>query len=118
MSAPDDRHRQLPARTRADMLAGVAITLPRWPIVGRRSELEVFEKALCSGEHAGLVIHGRAGVGKTRLADECRQQAAAAGHPTERVAGSRTTALLPLGAVVSLMAAGVGHPGPHGPVRP
>jgi len=98
------------------MLADVAITLQRWPIVGRRSELEAFEKALCSGEYAGLVIHGRPGVGKTRLADECRLQAAAAGHPTERVAGSRTTALLPLGAVVALLAGGLGRPGPDGQV--
>ena len=94
------------------MLAGVAVTLPRWPIVGRRLELEVFERALGSGELAGVVIYGRAGVGKTRLADECRQQAAAAGHPTERVAGSGTTALLPLGAVVALLAGGLGGPGP------
>ncbi len=98
------------------MLTGVAITLQRWPIVGRRSELEVFEKALCSGEYAGLVIHGRPGVGKTRLADECRQQAAAAGHPPERVAGSRTAALLPLGALVALLAGGLGRPGPDGQV--
>ncbi len=99
------------------MLAGVAITLQRWPIVGRRSELEVFERALRSGELAGLVIHGRAGVGKTRLADECRHQAAAAGHPTERVSGSRTTALLPLGAVATLLADGLGRPGPDGQVH-
>jgi DNA-binding CsgD family transcriptional regulator len=98
------------------MLAGVAVTLPRWPIVGRRLELEVFERAVGSGELAGLVIYGRAGVGKTRLADECRQQAVAAGHPTERVAGSRTTALLPLGAVVALLADGLGRPGPDGGV--
>jgi DNA-binding CsgD family transcriptional regulator len=96
------------------MLAGVAVTLPRWPIVGRRLELEVFEHAMGSGELAGLVIYGRAGVGKTRLADECREQAVAAGHPTERVAGSRTTALLPLGAVVALLADGLGRPGPGG----
>ena len=96
------------------MLTAVAPTLQRWPIVGRRSELEVFEEALCSGEHAGLVIHGGAGVGKTRLADECRLLAAAADHPTERVVGSRTTALLPLGAVVALLAGGLGHPGPDG----
>ena len=96
------------------MLADVAIALPRWPIVGRRSELEVFERALGSGEKAGLVIHGRAGVGKTRLADECRQQAAASGHTTERLAGSRTTALLPLGAVAALLAGGLGRPGPDG----
>ena len=98
------------------MLAGVAITLPRWPIVGRRSELEMFERVLGSGEHAGLVIHGPAGTGKTRLADECRQQAAAGGHPTERVAGSRTAALLPLGAVTALLAGGLGRPGPDGQV--
>src|SRR6266851_2651000 len=96
------------------MLADVAITVQRWPIVGRRPELEVFERILSSGEHAGLVIHGRSGVGKTRLADECRQQAAAAGHPTERVAGSRTTALLPLGALAVLLAGGLGRAGPDG----
>jgi DNA-binding CsgD family transcriptional regulator/tetratricopeptide (TPR) repeat protein len=88
----------------------VAITLQRWPIVGRRSELEIFEQTLGSGERAGLVIHGRAGVGKTRLADECAAQAAASGHPTERVIGSRTTALMPLGAVIGLLAEGLGQP--------
>jgi DNA-binding CsgD family transcriptional regulator/tetratricopeptide (TPR) repeat protein len=93
------------------------MTLPRWPIVGRRPELEVFERALGSGGPAGLVIYGRAGVGKTRLADECAGQAAASGHPTERVAGSRTTALLPLGAVVALLPDGLGGLGPDGQVN-
>ena len=73
----------------AAMLADEPITVQRWPIVGHRPVLEVFERALSSGERAGLVIHGRAGIGKTRLADECCQQAAAAGHPTERVTGVR-----------------------------
>ena len=95
------------SQRQADMLDAVAIAVQRWPIVGRRSELEVFERALYSGRHAGLVIYGQPGVGKTRLADECRELAAADGHPTERVAGSRTTALLPLGAVASLLAAGL-----------
>ncbi len=98
------------------MLAGVVVALQRWPIVGRRSELELFERALGSAELQGMLIHGRAGVGKTRLADECRQQAAASGHPTERVVGSRTTALLPLGAVAALLAGGLGRPGPDGQV--
>jgi DNA-binding NarL/FixJ family response regulator/tetratricopeptide (TPR) repeat protein len=99
------------------MLTAVAPTLQRWPIVGRRSELEVFEEALCSGEHAGLVIHGRPGVGKTRLADECRTWAAASDLPTERVVGSRTTALLPLGAVAALLAGGLGLPSPDGHIN-
>jgi len=94
----------------------VAITLQRWPIVGRRSELEIFERALCSGEQAGLVIYGRAGVGKTRLADECREWAAAGGHPTERVAGSLAISALPLGAVAGLLAGGLGRAGPDGQV--
>jgi len=77
----------------------------------------VFERALGSGERAGLVIYGRAGVGKTRLADECADQAAASGHPTQRVAGSRTTALLPLGAVAALLPEGLGGLGPDGQVN-
>src|SRR5215470_19775492 len=63
----------------------------QWPIVGRRPELAVFERVVSSGEYAGLVIHGRAGVGKTRLAEECRRQAAA-----------------------GLLADGPGRPGPDG----
>jgi DNA-binding CsgD family transcriptional regulator/tetratricopeptide (TPR) repeat protein len=99
------------------MLTAVVMTLPRWPIVGRRPELELFERALGSGERAGLVIYGRAGVGKTRLADECAGQAAANGHPAQRVAGSRTTALLPLGAVAALLPDGLGRLGPDGQVN-
>jgi DNA-binding CsgD family transcriptional regulator/tetratricopeptide (TPR) repeat protein len=90
----------------------------RWPIVGRRPDLEVFEQALCSGRHQGMVITGPPGVGKTRLADECREMAAADGHPTERVAGSRTTASLPLGAAASLLAAGFGHGDADGQLNP
>ena len=89
-----------------------------WPIVGRGLELEVFERALYSGRHAGLVIHGPPGVGKTRLADECRRRAAADGHPIERVVGSATTALMPLGAVASLLVAGLGRTDADGQVNP
>src|SRR5215470_15987888 len=86
----------------------------RWPIVGRDPELAVFEWTLSSGEQAGLVIHGPAGAGKTRLAEEYRQRAAAAGYPAERVTGSRSTALVPLGAVGMLLGDGLGRAGPDG----
>jgi len=92
----------------------MAIMAQRWPIVGRQPELAAFERALSVGEQAGLVIHGQAGVGKTRLAEECRQRAAAAGHPTEQVTGSRSTAPVPLGAVAGLLPGGLGGPGPDG----
>jgi len=111
------RGRALVRSAMAGMLAGVAVALPQWPIVGRRPELEVFEGALGLGDRAGLVIHGRAGVGKTRLADECARLAAETGYPTERVAGSRTTALLPLGAVAALLVGGLGRSGPDGQVN-
>lgn len=64
-----------------------------------------------------MVIHGRAGVGKTRLADECAAQAGADGYPTERVVGSRTTALMPLGAVVGLLVGDLGQPDVDGQVH-
>jgi DNA-binding CsgD family transcriptional regulator len=98
------------------MLVAVATALERWPVVGRHTELEVFERALSSGDLSGVVIYGGTGVGKTRLAEECREWAATSGHPTERVIGSRTTALLPLGAVIALLAGGLGRPGPDGQV--
>ena len=88
----------------------------QWPIVGRGPELAAFERVLSSREDAGLVIHGRAGVGKSRLAEECRQLAAAAGHPNERVAGSQSTALVPLGAVAGLLAGGLGGSVSGGPL--
>src|SRR5262249_30882818 len=99
------------------MLASVAAVL-RWPIVGRRSELEVFERALGPGERAGLVIHGGAGVGKTGRADECRERAGAGGHPTDRVVGSRTPTWLPLGAVAPLLPSGLGRLGSDGQSPP
>ena len=74
-----------------------------WPIVGRRTHLEAFERALSSGRQAGLLIHGPPGAGKTRLAEECRRRAAADQHPTLRVVGSTTTAGVPLAAVASLL---------------
>ncbi|HEY5012535.1 MAG TPA: AAA family ATPase, partial [Acidimicrobiia bacterium] len=75
----------------------------RWPIVGRRAQLARFEEALRSGSVQGMLIHGPAGVGKTRLADECRATAEAQGHATERIVGSVTAAALPLGAVAPLL---------------
>ena len=51
------------------MLAAVAMTLQRWPIVGRRSELELFEQALGSAELEGLLIHGH-----RRLSQDVRGQ--------------------------------------------
>jgi DNA-binding CsgD family transcriptional regulator len=95
----------------------MAITLQRWPVIGRGAELELFDRALGSGDCAGLVIHGSAGVGKTCLADECRDRAAAGGYPTERVVGSRTASVLPLSAVAALLPGGLALPDSDGEVH-
>jgi DNA-binding CsgD family transcriptional regulator len=96
----------------------MTVVLAPWPVIGRRAELELFDQALSSGDCAGLVIHGGAGVGKTRLADECRERAAAGGHPTERVVGSRTATLFPLSAVAALLPGTLVRPVPEGHVDP
>lgn len=50
------------------MLTGVALVLPRWPIVGRRPELELFERTLGSGDKAGALGARHSGYG-ARAAD-------------------------------------------------
>ena len=43
----------------------------QWPLVGRHEEIELFSATLDDPRAHGFVIHGAAGVGKTRLADQC-----------------------------------------------
>ena len=62
--------------------------VPRWPLTGRAEELLVIDEALAAGEHAGVVIAGPAGVGKTRLARAAAESAAHSGWSVHRVAGT------------------------------
>ncbi len=75
----------------------------RWPLVGRRLQIERFDQALADPDAAGFLIHGEAGLGKTRLADECLARAETAGHPVGRVIATRTAAALPFGAIAHLL---------------
>lgn len=73
------------------------------PLVGRREELEAVAAALADPAIQGVVLRGAAGVGKTRLAQECLAVAEQLGFTTRRVmatAGLRDT---PLGAMASLV---------------
>ncbi|UUT34435.1 hypothetical protein [Microbacterium elymi] len=85
-----------------------------WPFLARDAELD----ALCTTIRAGVdtpdapggaVIVAGAGVGKTRLAREAAQAAAARGIPTLRVVGTRATRQTPYAAVAHLAA----HAGPE-----
>jgi ATP/maltotriose-dependent transcriptional regulator MalT len=77
----------------------------RWPLVGRRGELDAFTRALDDPGCQGFCIYGPPGVGKTRLGDECLDVAAAAGRRALRATAERSTAAIPFGAVAHLMPA-------------
>ncbi|GGO50225.1 LuxR family transcriptional regulator [Streptomyces daqingensis] len=88
----EDSHRA--ARTRAD-----------WPLFGRDEELSYLTHAL-SG-NSGLVIFGEAGVGKSRLAEECLAEAEKAGFRVARAVASTAARTVPLGAIAHLLPDGV-----------
>ncbi|WKG03760.1 LuxR C-terminal-related transcriptional regulator [Mycolicibacterium sp. HK-90] len=68
-------------------------------LAGREEELAVIRRALGGpGAHHGVVIVGRAGVGKTRLAREALSHAAASGHRTNWFVGTESARAIPLGA--------------------
>ncbi|HUR23434.1 MAG TPA: AAA family ATPase, partial [Acidimicrobiales bacterium] len=80
-----------------------------WPLVGRSRELELMADVLAGGERSAVVLAGRAGVGKTRLASDWLAVAEARGRATARVKGSQAARQLPFGALAPLL------PGPTVP---
>ncbi|MEU9272943.1 LuxR C-terminal-related transcriptional regulator [Streptomyces sp. NPDC048251] len=84
----------------------------RWPLVGRGPELEAFAAALADQGCRGFVVGGAAGVGKSRLAEECLERAAAAGLRVGRATASAAASAVPLGAIAHLLPVGVDLPDP------
>ncbi|MEB3062319.1 LuxR C-terminal-related transcriptional regulator [[Mycobacterium] zoologicum] len=70
----------------------------RWPLTGRGEELRLVTEALADHEWRGVLIAGRAGVGKSRLAREAADAMAAAGWAVSRLSGTATARSVPLGA--------------------
>jgi DNA-binding CsgD family transcriptional regulator len=77
----------------------------RWPLVGRRDELDTFRRALTDAGCEGFCIYGPPGVGKTRLGDECLELAKASGRRVLRATADSSTEAIPFGAVAHLMPA-------------
>lgn len=80
---------------------------PVWPLVARESELEAFARAWGSDRVQAVTVWGPAGVGKTRLAEEFVDRAAAAGFRVDRATATSAASMVPLGAIAHLIPAGV-----------
>jgi hypothetical protein len=80
-----------------------------WPLVARDRELGSVDELLSHGAVRGVVLAGRAGVGKTRLATELSRVASSRGCAVEWVRATGCAASLPLGAFAGLLpASGMG----------
>jgi DNA-binding CsgD family transcriptional regulator len=77
--------------------------LERWPLVGRRADVEAALQAITDPRSAGVVVTGGPGVGKTRLADTTLVEAEAKGLRVVRAMGSETARAIPLGALAHLL---------------
>lgn len=77
--------------------------MDQWPLVGRETELSLLEGLLTGGRSRGAVLVGAAGMGKTRLAQECLEVAHRLGMATARVTAMRAAAEIPFGALAPLL---------------
>lgn len=78
-----------------------------WPLVGRDLELASFDAVWATRRCQGVVIHGPAGIGKSRLAEECLPRAVRAGFEAGRATASAPAAAVPLGAIAHLIPPGL-----------
>jgi len=79
-----------------------------WPLTGRTEEMRIAADTLGGGaEYAGVVIVGRAGVGKTRLALEAAAATVGPGWCVFPVTATAAARVIPLGAFAQWM----GHAG-------
>ncbi len=74
-----------------------------WPLVGRQAEIERLRSALTEPGRAGVVIVGRAGAGKTRLARWSMAHARELGLAPEWICGTTATSATALGAFAHIL---------------
>ncbi|MFF3404459.1 LuxR C-terminal-related transcriptional regulator [Streptomyces sp. NPDC002659] len=75
----------------------------QWPLIDRTEEIAAFTRALRSRRLRSFMVHGPAGVGKTRLAEECLAWAIRSGHRGGRalLAGAAVGPMEALGHLLS-----------------
>jgi DNA-binding CsgD family transcriptional regulator/tetratricopeptide (TPR) repeat protein len=74
-----------------------------WPLVGRGDMLNAVASAITRRGPGGLVLSGRPGVGRSRLAHEALRSAQAAGFATGWFVATRAAASIPFGAFARLL---------------
>jgi DNA-binding CsgD family transcriptional regulator len=74
-----------------------------WPLVGREAELSRLAGLLADGRTRGAVLVSAAGMGKTRLAQECLVEADRLGMAGTRITGMKAASGIPLGAMAPLL---------------
>ena len=70
----------------------------QWPLTGRAEEIGAVAELIADHEYGGVILAGRAGVGKSRLGREAAAAAAADGWSVRHVAATATGRSVPLGA--------------------
>ncbi|MEY9854973.1 DNA-binding CsgD family transcriptional regulator [Catenulispora sp. GAS73] len=85
----------------------VSDTAVPWPLVGRELELASFDAVWAARRCQGVVVHGPAGIGKSRLARECLPRAVRAGFEAGQATASAPAAAVPLGAIAHLIPPGL-----------
>jgi len=68
----------------------------QWPLTGRAEEIRLIDAGLSTTDVAGVVIHGAAGVGKSRVAREALKLAASRGCQCRWAVGTSAARSLPL----------------------
>ncbi|MER7819156.1 LuxR C-terminal-related transcriptional regulator [Streptomyces sp. NPDC096153] len=84
-----------------------AQNLSRWPLAGREDELAGFGRSWGEPRCRAVVVSGPAGVGKSRLAEECLSRVAGEGWKAATVTATAVAATVPLGAIGHLIPAQV-----------
>lgn len=74
-----------------------------WPLIGRETACEEITATLAEQPVGGIVIAGRAGVGRTRMLREALSIAEQRDRPTRWAAATATAAQVPLGALAHLL---------------
>ncbi|MFD5427382.1 LuxR C-terminal-related transcriptional regulator [Streptomyces sp. NPDC127084] len=75
--------------------------------MGREAEVAMLRAAWADPECHGVILHGDAGVGKSRLAERFWDELAAAGTQTDRAVATAAAAVIPLGAIAHLLPPGL-----------